>query len=439
MTVRTRRTRRSDRPDHTRIFLRGTLTTLVLLALGYIAVTSYSGVPGKRYDRLAVEVPRVGSLIVHDLVRVRGERVGQVREISPGPDGAVRLELQLERGTAVPADSRVVLRANGLLGARYVEIVPGHSASTLASGALLRGGASSLTFGVTDALDTFDVATRGGLGELIGGLGQGLLATGEALNRALSDGAGAIVPARKLFAALADERPALDALIPALDRAAGTLDRNRIGFGRLLRPAAVALMPFARERGAVQNSLRQAPASLRAASTGLAAGRHLLDAVHALADDARPALSRAPGGLRATTALLREARAPVDRAERLVDAVAPTVPAALRLTAALRPLAQPLVAAFDDVRTVADRAAPYSCDIVNFAAVFRSMTGLGSIGEGPVGPAMQFRLQAAITPPEEALGTTKISGLVKRIGYPEPCRFLATPYPILSRPKLAGR
>jgi hypothetical protein len=351
----------------------------------------------------------------------------------------VRLELQLEHGTAVPVDSRVVLRANGLLGARYVEIVPGRSPTKLSAGSVLRGGEGSLTFGVTDALDTFDAETRGRLGEMIGGLGSGVLGRGEGLNRALLAGSDAIVPARRLFASVAREQRALDTLVPSLAAAAGTLDRNKLAFGKLLRPAGAALEPFARAGDDVRDTLREGPSSLRAARAGLDAGRGLLAAVHGLSEAARPALARAPGALRATSLLLREARRPVGRARRLVDAVPPSVPAALRLTAGLRPVARPLVRTFDDLRTVADRVAPHQCDIVNFAAVFRSMTGFGGIGEGPVGPAMQFRLQAAVTPPEEALGTTKLSGLVKRIGYPEPCRFLATPYPIVPRPNGAAR
>jgi virulence factor Mce-like protein len=429
MSARTRRSRRTDRPQHGRIFLRGALTTLVLLVLGYIALTSYSGVPGKHYSQLTVDVPRVGSLIPHDLVRIRGVRVGQVHEIAPTRGGRVRLDLQLEPGTPIPADSRVLLRANGLLGARYVEIVPGRSEERLASGAVLRGGEGSLTFGVSDALDTFDAETRGRLGQMIGGLGTGVLGRGDGLNHALLEGSGAIVPARRLFATIAGQSRRLDSIVPSLDTAFGTLDRTKAALGRQLQPAAAALGPFGDQGDDVRDTLREAPSALYTARSGLDAAGGLLNRVRALSNVARPSLSRAPRALRETTRLLREARGPVGRAKTLVNAVPPAVPEALQLTAGLQPLGHPLVESFDHLQTVADRVAPYKCDVVNFAAVFRSMTGFGGIGEGPVGPAMQFRLQAGVTPPEEVLGTRKISGLVKRVGYPKPCRYLASPYP----------
>jgi ABC-type transporter Mla subunit MlaD len=428
-----RRRRRTDLPQHRQIIVRSSVTTGFLLLLGYIAVSSYNGVPGKSYDHVTVQVPRIGSLIAHDLVRIRGKRVGQVRDITSRPDGSVELDLQLAKGTAVPSDSRVMLRANGLLGARYVELIPGRSTTRLADDAVLRGTDAALTFGVADALDTFDSETRGGLSTMLGGLGQAVLGRGPGLNVALDEAASAIVPAQRLLGAVADQR-GLGRLLPSLDAAFGTLARSREPLGKLLRPASEALAPLDRQRAAVRATLRQAPGSLAAASRGLDQGADLLDAVHALAVDARPALRAAPTGLRSTAALLADARAPLRDARPLVAALGPAVPGALKLTKPLRLLARPLNASLSSLRATADEVAPHRCDIINFGVVFRSMTGMGSIGDGPAGPAMEFRLQAAVTPPEEVLGTTKLTGLVKRIGYPAPCQFLATPYPSLPRP-----
>ena len=105
----------------------------------WTAVTSYSGVPLRDYDHYVVEVPATGNLIAHDQVRIGGVRVGQVEKTAITPDGKARLALQLERGTRLPADTQVVLRANGLLGARYVQLVPGASSRLLRSGKRAQG------------------------------------------------------------------------------------------------------------------------------------------------------------------------------------------------------------------------------------------------------------------------------------------------------------
>ena len=80
--------------------------------------------------------------------------------------------------------------------------------------------------------------------------------------------------------------------------------------------------------------------------------------------------------------------------------------------------------------------APYGCDIINFGTVFRSVTGFGGTGEGPNGPAMSFRLTVIPSPTENA-GVRDGSGLVKRDGYPAPCKYRAE-YAQLDAP-LRGR
>jgi hypothetical protein len=83
------------------------------------------------------------------------------------------------------------------------------------------------------------------------------------------------------------------------------------------------------------------------------------------------------------------------------------------------------------------RLGRYGCDIENFGVVFRSMTGHGGTGEGPIGPAMAFRLQTVPPSAGEVAGMKDDSGVVVRDGYPEPCKYLSTPYPPDS-PRLGG-
>src|SRR5207253_997437 len=145
---------------------------------------AYNGVPGRSYSTVYVEVPQIGNLLQHDQVRIAGVRVGQVERRSITPDGHTRLALQLEPGVSLPADTTVAIRASGLLGARYVQLVPGRSTRVLASGSTIRAPGSSITIGLPEALDTFDAQTRGALGSTLGELGTGLLGHGTQLNDA---------------------------------------------------------------------------------------------------------------------------------------------------------------------------------------------------------------------------------------------------------------
>ena len=83
----------------------------------------------------------------------------------------------------------------------------------------------------------------------------------------------------------------------------------------------------------------------------------------------------------------------------------------------------------DNLIPLVTRVGRYGCDFVNFGAVFRSMTGFGGTGEGPGGPAMEFRLQAIPPTVSQVTGTSEQSNLVIRDGYPAPCKYLASPYP----------
>jgi phospholipid/cholesterol/gamma-HCH transport system substrate-binding protein len=421
--------RRRDTEPARRTLLKGLAVGAVFVAFGWLAVTAYNGVPGRQYTAMYADVPEVGNLLEHDQVRIAGVRVGQVQARAIRPGGGTRLTLQLEPGVTLPADTRIALRASGLLGARYVQLVPGTSDRTLAAGSTIRAPRTALSYGVPEALDIFDAQTRGGLGTAVRELGTGLLGHSSRLNDAVRL-SGAQMHRFQLLADSVLRQPgAARRLLPSLDRAVTPLDAARHDAAGLFKPAAVALQPFVDRRQAVRDTLAQAPAALRAANVGLTDGRRLLDATRALAISASRTLPYAPAGLRSATALLRESHTPLRRAASLLHDAGRAVPAALRITGSLSPVLRPLRETLGDLVPMVTRLGRYGCDIENFGVVFRSMTGFGGTGEGPIGPAMAFRLQAIPPSAEEITGSKDDSGLIQRDGYPEACKYLAKPYP----------
>jgi hypothetical protein len=111
-------------------------------------------------------------------------------------------------------------------------------------------------------------------------------------------------------------------------------------------------------------------------------------------------------------------------------AARPAVPAILRITRSVRPLLSPLREALDDLTPVVRAVGRHKCDVTNFAAVLRSMTGFGvpgTNGTGPdgqqqTGPPQQFRLGLVISP-YEALGQRSPDGYGERDPYPVPCKY----------------
>jgi virulence factor Mce-like protein len=430
---RNRKLRRDTEPP-SRSIVKGLLVSAFVGAVIWLGVSAYNGIPFADYSTVYVSIPAAGNLLEHDPVRIAGVRVGQVLSKGLGSDGRVHLKLQLDPGVRLPTNTTVAVRASGLLGARYVELDPGNSRQMLRSGSTLRAPTTALTYGVTDALDTFDAQTRGALGTMLRTLGAGVLGRGRALNQAIQLSASDIVPFQHLAETILSHPGAAQRLLPAMNRMTTALSNAAPDIARLFSPTATALQPFVDQRSAVQQTLEQAPSALAAANAGLAKGKQLLGATSALANAANATLPAAPTALRAATALLADTHADLGKAAQLLDAAQPAIPAVLRLTGSLRPLLAPLRQGLNNLTPIARQVTPYGCNIKNLGAVFRSMTGFGGNGTGPNGPAMEFRLTVVPGGGLSTLGGADPTGLTPRDGYPPPCKYLASTYPSPTSP-----
>ena len=435
--LRNSRRRRRDALPIRRVVGRALGVAIFLGVLLWIAVTAYNGVPLRSYRTMYLSVPETGNLLQHDQVRIAGVRVGQVRSTSIQPDGRARITVQLEPGTKVPAGTRVLIRANGLLGARYIQLIPGHSAQYLADGTTIQGGPHSLTYGVPEALDVFNQQTRGALGTTIRGLGTGLLGHGQGLNQTLHLAGQQIVPFQETVKTILSRPGAAARLLPSLDQLSTPLAAAAADYSQMFAPAAKALAPFADQRAATEATLARAPGALQAANAGLANGERLLAAVDQLSIQAARTLPTAPRGLKATTTLLRTSHEPLVQAAALLRAAKPAVPAAVRITSALNPILGPVDKGLATATPIATQVGPYGCNLENFGAVLRSLTGFGGLGDGPGGPSIAFRLIALPSVPTETLGVRDVTGMVKRDSYYGPCKYLASKYPTDLQP-LAG-
>jgi virulence factor Mce-like protein len=426
--------RRRDTESPARTIVKAAVAVGAVVALVALALSIYHGVPWVNYKTIYATVPETGDLLPHDPVRIAGVQVGQVSSVSLNGQGDARLRLQIDPGTKLPTGTSFALRADGLLGSRFVQLIPGHGAGELRDGATLVGNGDSLTFGVPDALAVFDAQTRGRLGQMISGLGQGLLGRGTALNGTIHQIASESLPAQQLVSGLVGPGR-LSRLVPSLESLMGPLSAARSDIGATLSPAATAFEPFVDQRGAVQAALDQAPPALDAATAGLSNGERLLDAADALSQAAQAVLPTAPAGLHATTTLLSTSGPALSRTRSLLIAAGAAVPAALKITSAASPLLPELSDALGRATPISKQVAPYGCNIENFGSVIRSMTGFGgsaNVPGGPGGPAMAFRLEVIPAGPEQLLGVK--DSLIKRVGYSPPCSYLSTTYPTSTSP-----
>lgn len=114
-----------------------TLAALVLLA-GMILGLSHITIGDKGYPVTAL-FHDVSGLTPGNLVRFAGVEVGRVEAVAIVPEG-IKVSLRIHKGTAIPVGSHFTIGTDGLLGEKFISIVP----PTEATADLLLPGASVL-------------------------------------------------------------------------------------------------------------------------------------------------------------------------------------------------------------------------------------------------------------------------------------------------------
>jgi virulence factor Mce-like protein len=380
------------------VALAGLLTVLAIAGFIYLAENAYNGLPFLSYRTLYVSMPNIGHLQQHDPVSIAGVRVGQVLRTSTRDNRAL-IELQLQGVGPLPTNSGVVVRANGLLGERYVELDPGNSHMMLANGATISERGNTYTDGIPETLNLFDSATRKAMGAMLNGLGEGVYGRGSQLNQAIhvgpSTGADFNSAAYSILA-----RPGAAAnFLPSTASGIGALDAARIDLTAMFSPAAAALQPFIAERAPVDQALSAFPALEQSANANLSSpGERLVTALDQLAGAAAPVLPVVPSALRSATALLHNAAAPLAAAKPVFDAIPAAVPATLGILGSLRPDLSPLTQAFTKLVDPVSILAEHGCDIQNWATGLRSIVSWGTEPGGNFGPNVGFPLTVVAGP-----------------------------------------
>jgi phospholipid/cholesterol/gamma-HCH transport system substrate-binding protein len=92
----------------------------------------------RKWETYSVLFDEVGGLSVGDPVAVSGLELGKVGSIKLD-GGRVMTELQLQEGVVLRSDCSVEIRSIGLMGEKYVYIMPGTTGEVLAPGSVIEG------------------------------------------------------------------------------------------------------------------------------------------------------------------------------------------------------------------------------------------------------------------------------------------------------------
>jgi ABC-type transporter Mla subunit MlaD len=114
----------------------GVILSVIVLVVGVMWIGEFQF--NRKYVSYTAVFEEVGGLGEGDPVAVSGLKMGKVGDVTL-EGGRVSIELLVEERAVLKTDTRVEIRAIGLMGEKYVYIMPGEAAQTLPPGSVVEG------------------------------------------------------------------------------------------------------------------------------------------------------------------------------------------------------------------------------------------------------------------------------------------------------------
>jgi phospholipid/cholesterol/gamma-HCH transport system substrate-binding protein len=117
----------------------GAFVLAVAIVFGWFAYSSTGKSIGGGSYSLKARFDRVDGLANGTDVRVSGIKVGTVMDVTLDPKTYFAMvHISVQRGITLPVDSRAEIQTEGLLGGRYLNLVPGNDDDMLNDGGTIR-------------------------------------------------------------------------------------------------------------------------------------------------------------------------------------------------------------------------------------------------------------------------------------------------------------
>jgi virulence factor Mce-like protein len=319
--------------------LMGTTIIAVSLIALVLSYNASRGLPFVPTYAISVDVPDAAQLTPGGSeVRIGGARVGFVKTIRPlpGRNGApafARLRLALDRRQqGLPVDSMVQVRPRSILGAKYLDLVPGKSARQVPPGGLLGLSQAKPVVDFDEAFGTFDRATVRNLRSVITALGDGFAGRGAGLNETIGATALLMDPLRRVSALVAAPETDLRGFVRGAAAAAGAIAPVAGAFGAMLDNGATTLRALDRADDALSETLIELTPTEAVGTRALTTATPVLADAVRLVRGLRPGTRLLPTGTRKLAAAVRSATPVLLRIPRLADRTDPLLASLRRLS-----------------------------------------------------------------------------------------------------------
>jgi len=326
----TSRKRRRRLPLRTEVLLTG-LGLLAGLVAVYVSFTANTGLPLVPTYDIRVEVPDANRMIKNNQVRIGGVRVGQVAgvEAQPGRRPYTVLSVKLDRDVPhLPVDSTVKIRPASVLGATYLDIVPGRSSQRVPAGGTLGIARTRSTVELTDLLDLFDQRTSTSLQRSITNLAAALAGRGTGLGETIEGFRRAAGPLTAVARSLSGAETRLGAFLAGYERTMTAVGTSATELGALVEGGATTLRALADVRDDLGRTIDELPATADVTTRSLARLRPGLDDLAAISVDLLPASRLLPAALRETATTFRRGVPAARTLPRLTEPLGPALASA---------------------------------------------------------------------------------------------------------------
>lgn len=122
--------------------------TVILVALFFLAYSYFGSDEGKKYDgyKYSINFDRVDGLAVGSDVKISGLKVGRVVDAKiDNKTYQAKVDIEVDKSIKVPDDSSAEIISAGLLGDKYIAVVPGGSENNLKDGDFIKLSQSSVS------------------------------------------------------------------------------------------------------------------------------------------------------------------------------------------------------------------------------------------------------------------------------------------------------
>ena len=225
----------------------GSTIVVALIVAVFLSYNANKGLPFVQTFALNAKVPDAQQLVEGSEVRIGGFRVGQVNEIVAVPaqgdaEPYARLEMKLDATIdGIPDDTLVRVRPRSLLGAKFVELEPGTSATDVEADATLGLRNARTSSELDEIFNTFDKPTREGLQGTIRNFGDSVAGRGPDINRALVATNELLGPLQRVVELLADPKTDLAGFVDGAADFAATFAPVAGELGQLFDDGATTL------------------------------------------------------------------------------------------------------------------------------------------------------------------------------------------------------